>query len=196
MVWVSLVCGWMVFYRDHVGFVVEQFLPVALAYGRSVAALVFDEVGEGVAADSVDRFIERYVRAYAARHNTRSRNEIEDVLSRAMGDQLLVLLRDLMERWRVGRVGEAAANELSREQNAVAHMVYLTVGRTLVRWVTVGRNCAYCSALGGRVVGIREAFLNSGESFKPDGAERPLRVSTKVLHPPAHKGCNCLIVAG
>ena len=61
-------------------------------------------------------------------------------------------------------------------------------------WGGRGETCPYCRALDGRVVGIRDAFLNPGE-FLPEGAAAALLVTRKVGHPPAHRGCDCLVVA-
>ena len=62
-------------------------------------------------------------------------------------------------------------------------------------WVSFGDSCPYCKNLNGRTVGIKEAFLNAGDEFHPDGAESALKVSRKVRHAPAHRGCDCVVGA-
>ena len=39
-------------------------------------------------------------------------------------------------------------------------------------------------------IGISEYFLPAGD-FQPEGADRPLNVSSKKAHPPYHDGCDC-----
>jgi hypothetical protein len=63
-----------------------------------------------------------------------------------------------------------------------------------IRWVAFGESCPYCSALDGQVVGINRFFLEAGD-FQPEGADRPLTVSSNVGHAPAHAGCDCMTVA-
>jgi len=67
----------------------------------------------------------------------------------------------------------------------------------VIRLVSVafGDSCPYCRHLDGRVIGITEYFLQAGEEIQPDGAERPLRVSSNKGHPPYHGGCDCMAMA-
>jgi HK97 family phage portal protein len=187
------------FYRDHIGFVATQMLPLAMSYGQVVAGAAQEEIGEPAEmTPEIERYIESYVDTYAARHAGISEVRIREVVRKAVEadehpvDALELAFRD----WEEKRPAEVARWESVRFNNALAVGVYLMARKTMIRWVASGKSCEYCNDLSGRVVGIKEWFIPSGAEFQPEGAERPLKVRHNVGHPPAHNGCDCMVVAG
>ena len=190
------------FYRDHHGFVAEQMGPVLMTYGEGVTAAVDDEVGPVRADDlppEVERFVQRYIEAYASRHTAESEERIRQVVAEAIGqgrDPIEALEEIVFPDWRDQRWTHEAQDESTRFNNALAKAVYILVGIKTFRWVAFGQSCPYCRDLDGTVVGTEKYFLEAGAEFQPDGADRPLTTRTNIGHPPAHKGCDCLVMAG
>ena len=142
-------------------------------------------------------FAQRYAEAGASRHAARSKDRIAQVIRRAIEQRepWFEALETEFDHWREVRPDEIAADEAVRFNSALAVHLYTTAGVRYLRWVTVGKACPYCRALDGKRIAIDSSFLGEGD-FQPEGAEKPLTVSRKVGHAPAHKGCNCVTVAG
>lgn len=180
------------FYREHQGFVIEQVGPVAEAYAGDVARAAEEEIGEGEPdGEAVGRWLRAYLAGFAARLAARQMGRVREALE---GEDPEAALEEELTRWRETRADDVAGEEVTRLGNAVAVFVFMLGGVGYLRWVARGETCPYCRALDGRVVGIRDAFLNPGE-FLPEGAAAALLVTRKVGHPPAHRGCDCLVVA-
>jgi hypothetical protein len=73
--------------------------------------------------------------------------------------------------------------------------LYAAAGVTILRWHSFGESCPYCTRLHGRTVGIQQNFIGAGEDFQPEGVDTPLTPKNDIRHPPAHKGCDCMIQA-
>ena len=189
---ISVFLDWLTrFYNDHIDFVKRNMSPSMTAYMNAVTREVEDETQE--AADVAD-FITSYIGTYAVRHISRNQARVVDVITNNVEDPLTAL-EELFDDWRLNRAEQMARDEANRGNNAVTKTAYVSIGVTLLRWVTVGKNCPYCTALSGRVVGVTQWFLPAGENFEAEGAETPLRITRNIGHPPAHRGCDCLIIA-
>lgn len=182
------------FYREHFEFVRQAMMPVTETYGALVTAEVGQELDQTV--EEPRRFVESYVGTYAVRHVARNQARIEEIIFNQDDTEPLVTLEAELESWRTERPERLAREEVTRANNAIARAAYLALGVLLLRWVTFGDTCPYCRSLAGKTVGINEFFLAGGQDYHPDGAERPLRPRGNVGHPPAHDGCDCLIMAG
>jgi hypothetical protein len=79
-----------------------------------------------------------------------------------------------------------AGKEAVQAGNAVAREVYKRNGIMELVWSTTTgeKACSYCDSLDGRVVGIEGKFDIDG-----------LPAFRSVEYPPAHDGCECVIVA-
>ncbi|HFD40870.1 MAG TPA: phage portal protein [Anaerolineae bacterium] len=189
------------FYREHTGFIIQQLRPVAEGYGALVDAetrreLGLDE-GEGL-SENLIRFIQSYLTAYASRHVIRNEEQLRAALLRAIeeGRAEMEALNEVFDDWRRNKPGQVGDEESVRFGNAMAKAGYGLAGVLALRWVSMGDSCPYCAALNGMVIDIQHDFLAAGEDFQPDGAERPLNPNRNVGHPPAHAGCDCMVVAG
>jgi len=163
---------------------------------------VEDEIGGGRdAPPSTDRFIEAYLSSFAARHCAISQAHIRELILQAEAEGLS--REEIEERlyaelstWPEKRAAEEARWESVRFGNALAKFFYGAAGVLYLRWVAVDKSCPYCAMLDGKVVGISEHFLRAGSELRPEGVDKPLSVDRNVGHPPAHSGCDCIIVAG
>lgn len=186
--------GWIQgFYREHEGFVERQMLPVAQSYGELVIGDVEDEVGTKLDGGQGERMIGAYVRDLALKHVRRGEARLREALEKG-GNDLVQVVVDEVEHWRESQPSRIALEESVREGNYLAKMVYVVGGILRLGWVSFGESCPYCTALSGRVVGIDELFIPAGVEFKPEGAEVVLRLNHSVGHPPAHEGCDCMVV--
>lgn len=186
------------YYRNHKAVVRKGFAPVMESYGEQVAAAAGDEVAFEDFEEESQRFVTSYIDGYVDRHVRIHEKRIRDRVTTIMqsgSEDPLGELETWLEDWQDGRSGEIAQWESSREGSAVAKLVYGLAGFASIRWVTVGDTCPYCKSLDGMTVGMEELFLNSNVEYQPDGADAPLNPSFDVGHPPAHGGCDCLIVA-
>lgn len=187
------------FYRDHIAWIMQQMEALLFAFGASVAAEAHDEISEPPDLTQEDeRFIRRYLEAYASRHAARSEGALRDAMAKARenGTDPLEALEEIFDDWREGRPAAEAQDEAVRFTGAISKAVYVAGGRELLRWMAFGESCPYCDALDGVVVGINEFFLAAGVDFQPEGADRPLHTSHNVGHAPAHGGCDCMVTAG
>jgi len=187
------------FYDEHKGFWVRQMLPILLSYADQVGASVADEVGGDPASnEDVQAFIDQYVEALAARQAGESHLQLQALLDRALQESEedpAEVLEERLDEWDEKRAEKVARHESRNVLHALVLSFYTLAGVVRLRWVASGENCPYCRALDGKVVGIQEAFVEKGEDFEPDGAERPLRKRHSVKHPPLHDGCDCTIRA-
>jgi len=195
--------GWLArFYEEEMPGIIERAISAPLrSYGELVAAEAADEIaysyGEGD-DEALDDLLGDYRRALGDRWIGSSRGQIRSVVGRAAeaGGDPLEALEGRLGEWEERRPGKFGRREAIQIGNAVAWWLYRRAGRLRLRWVARGSSCPYCSRLDGRIVGIQEAFLSPLIPFHPEGADRPLTPRIPIRHPPAHDGCDCMVVAG
>ena len=186
------------FYQEHADFMTRQFLPVFMAYAETVAAEAMDEVSaEMDIKDRLERFVHSYTGSFAAQQTGISLYRLKQVLQEALQDGLDAgeAMKKELDYWQETRPPFIATEQSTRAGNAVAKMVFSAVGVTILRWVTIGDTCPYCKRLDGRKVSILKNFFGPGEKIEAEG-QTPLTTTTNIGHPPAHDGCDCMIVAG
>lgn len=187
------------FYEDHREFIAKQIGPVYESFAEAIAPEAQTEVGatEGITPE-LGGWIANYVDSYAARHTWVSEARIREVVRKAIaeGEDPAQALEAAFDDWPEKRPAEIGRRESVRFGNALAVAIYVSARRIYLRWYTIGKTCPYCRDLNGKTVGIKEFFLPAGSEYQPEGAERPLKVSINMGHPPAHDGCDCLVVAG
>lgn len=179
------------FYDDHEVWTRDAVTPMFLTYVETMAEAAQREAGE---ADGFDAraWALAYAAAFASRHVARGEDAVRVALQ---GEDAVAGLQALTDDWKAGMAESMAQEESVRAGNATTREVFRSAGVTTLRWMAVGEDtCPYCSGLDGKVVGIEENFLNAGQELSPEGAA-PFRASRKVMHPPVHGGCDCVIVA-
>lgn len=185
------------FYHDHRSYVIRQMDPVVRGLNGLVQPVAANEIGSnGDDPQEITDFLETYVAFMADRHIGHSKGQLADIMRDSLSEEeALAALRERFDEWEENRPSKIARGESTRAVNAISKQVYRGGGRTSVRWMTFGDNCPYCNELSGKVVGIDEPFVRSGEEFQPEGAEEPLNPPGDVGHAPAHGGCDCMIAA-
>jgi hypothetical protein len=186
------------FYAEHGAFWRRMILPVLRSYAAQIAESVAGELG-GQPGHNIDEFIEQYASGLGTREATSSQYQLEALLEEAAATETPTadIVGQRLDEWEATRAGKIAHSESRRSLGAFTKTLYIASGVLALRWITNGDSCPYCTALEGRTVGIQGWFLEQGQTFQPDGAERPLSVNTHAVgHPPLHAGCNCTIIAG
>jgi HK97 family phage portal protein len=186
------------YYQQHADWMKRFYLPWMQAYGEMVAAEALDEVNRSDdLQERLARFIDSYAGSFAAQQVGVSQYRLKDVMQQAANDGVdqQQAVEAEMDHWQEARPAQIAGEQTTRENNAVAKMVYTAVGVRILRWVTMGETCPYCSSLNGRTVEITRNFLAMGQELAPDGAS-PMTTTTNIGHPPVHDGCDCMIAAG
>jgi HK97 family phage portal protein len=188
------------YYAEHSQFTTRQFAPLAKSYGALVASAAQEEIGapdEGI-TDDLQRWINSYLASFGTRMAEISKSRIKGALERAQEENLdpVETLDQELSGWDQTRADDTANWESVRFNNGLAVTAFIANNIIKLRWATFGEStCPYCRSLAGKVVGVSDFFLQGGEEFNPDGADRPLTVTGNVRHAPAHDGCDCLTVA-
>jgi HK97 family phage portal protein len=185
------------YFGDHPAFMLRVIEPVLRPFARAIAEEAREEMGSSTPVD-VTPFSEFYLQDLVNRYSAGSRYELLDLVNDA-GDGYAEVLDERFGVWIEGnastrtRAEQYADQESHQMSNAVARTVFGLLGAVALRWVTVGDTCPYCRAMSGRRVGIQDPFFGSGQEFEPEGADSPLKLVRKVMHPPLHRGCDCYV---
>lgn len=182
------------FYQEHKSFLERYFRPVLESYAALVVEAVAAERG-AAEPPTLTRFLAAYLESQATRHVARHEARLRELLAAEAADPLPALEAEF-ERWREMEPASLAQEEAVRANNALAVAAYSALNVTRLLWRTMGDTCPYCRDLDGKTASITEAFLAAGDAYQPEGAERPLTVTRNIQHPPAHGGCDCMVVAG
>ena len=184
------------YYETHRDYMGKSLSPIFTAYAGAITREVLSEL------DSQERivltnFIAAYLDTYTNRYSQKQQKYILSVIEQAQADEsdLLAAVEAKMDEYDDIRAEQEAARETRRMNNALALASYAAIGVTVKRWATVSDNCPYCNKLNGRTVSITENFMTRGDAITADGLS-PLPISSDLGHPPAHDGCDCMVVAG
>lgn len=182
------------FYEGHGDFVQRQIKPVAESYAALVLPELAEETGEDVAEERVSGWIDSYLETFAARYTAIQRSRIEKLVERS-ADEGVRIVEDEIDSYRDDlRAYSVATEEANRMNNGLAVFAYTVAGIVTKRWLAFGESCDYCNALNGRQVGMSLNFIDAGEAFAPGGVPA-LVPSYGIGHPPAHRGCDCMVVS-
>ncbi len=187
------------FEREHQDWAARQFLPILNAFMGLIAREAVEEVGvDQEVGESVDRFSRSYTGSLAHQEAGISQSRMKDALQRAASDGMdpLEAVSAELDDWRENRPAEIAGEQKTRAQNAIAKVVYQLVGVQVLRWVSSGGSCPYCQKMNGKTASITRTFVAAGQGVEGDEGDAPMTTTTDIGHPPLHKGCDCLIMAG
>ena len=171
------------FYREHEEWTARAVTPALLSYGATVAAAAQREIEGDERVYDNEQFMTAYAASFAAWHVAKTRRKVEAALAH---EDALTAIEAAAGLWVSEWPEYLAAKETVQAGNAVAREVYKRNGVMELVWETTTgeKACAYCDGLDGRVVGIEGTFDIEGLP--------PFR---SVAYPPAHDGCECMVVA-
>jgi HK97 family phage portal protein len=183
------------YYTDTIPeFVRDAFGPAFAAYAGQLLRVISDELGRGVG--DVDAFLDAYMDAFASRYSMRNRIRLEETVTKSGTSDLIGAVGAILLLWREKRAASVASSELVQLNGATSRVSYENAGVEKLVWVAVGSDtCPICDEMDGRVVGVREAFVQEGDSVAGGPEQGGIRASSTVRHPPIHDGCDCMIVA-
>ena len=193
------------FYRDHEEFTREQIRPAFTALAEAIGGAAMREIQrEWEWSGELETWVEEYIVAFANRHSNQSRGQLLMLLNELdEGASIPDALSQRFEEWETGLDGglsrddKIAARESVRLGEGFARAAFFAAGVASLVWVATGsETCPYCRSLNGRRVSNGQMFLTAGQDFQPNGATEPLRPRSDIGHPPAHAGCDCILIPG
>ena len=187
------------YYKDSRDFVVKTMQPVVASYAEAIQVASSDEIGVKFQDQvTLAQFVNDYTKTFAARYTGRQLGRVNKVITSITENRDSTLEDDLYDGlgeayvgWEQKKPAEISKEELVRLGGAVARMIFVAGGFTLV-WSAGANACPFCSDLDGKVVG-RESFVLSGSTLEGDDDHDPLTVSSNINHPPLHGGCVCTV---
>ena len=166
--------------------------PLLSSYAEAVLPIAEEEAGSDADIKAqMDAFLSSaggYRDTFVHRHIRHSRGSLAAAVEAA--EDAEAAAEALLEDWGDLRPERLRLHESIRAESAFARNVFILAGMTKLVSVSYGKSCPYCLALDGKVIEIQGAFLEPGD-FQPEGAERPLTVTSVRRHPPYHDGCDC-----
>lgn len=174
----------------------RELAPAFRALAGVMQGEIVEEMGASLGAfePDYDRQVEDFVSEVERRYLAISRQSVESVMAGAEAGEMEGALVELADGWQATRAAKVAQVEGTRAASVFSKAAYIALGAAGIRWITVGENCPLCDSLNGRTAGIREVFLQDGETVDPgDGKTAPLTVTGGLPHPPLHAGCDCMI---
>ena len=192
------------FYDTHAAWAGKKMHPIVEAYATAIYGSMVDELGADAEDDppaELDRFVSEYAKRFGIREASEGRQQLLALTRADDGtdleeDAAADAIRGRLAEWDEKRPGKIAAIEATREMGAVAKVLYLAAGVTVLRWVSNPGACPYCASMDGRTAGVQQNFVGAGEGVAGgEGGDGPLTPSDNIGHPPLHDNCSCDIVA-
>ena len=191
--------GWIgKFYPEHHKRLVALFAPIVRAYGEVVVGAALEELGSDVTPEGLDAFAAEFTDELATREVNNSIAQLRAILRDTEAEEMEAALRDRLDTWEETRARKTARRESVLGGGAFAVFAFAAAGVTRLVWSTVGKSCPACLGLDGKIVEIHSTFAQPGDVLNPDGNgdRAPITVSRSFTHPPAHGGCDCVVVGG
>jgi len=177
----------------------KAFAGIVTSYANDIKPIAMEEVGATeVDTNRLETYVNEYVDKVSNRYAASSRGQLVSVARKAIEAE-----RDPIEAveariadWETKRPDKVSNREIVNGECAFAQFVYFESGFE-TRWVTMGKSCPYCDSLNGMVISRGGCFLSAGTAWEPEGATHgPMVISTNIMHPAAHGGCDCSVMAG
>lgn len=192
------------YYRNNPAYAaaIDKILgPVMRSYANAVSRAAASEIGQD--PPNLGDFIDNYTKGFTARQADSHLGQLLQLAKES--DDPYEAINQRLKEWGVGRssgAGKTAAEKLGGREaiqfgDAVARESLRRMGVKELVWLANSSACPICEELDGSVVGIEEGFVEaSGEVDPADDEVSALQVYSKVLHPPLHDGCACMLAAG
>jgi len=186
------------FYQDFPKETHKLAAPLISSYATAILPIAQEEAGSEAEINlEYTDFQQKYGETFARRHTISSKAQLQSVIrgAEAEGISEIEALEQRLDEWEERRPGKIVMRETVQMENAFTRSAFAACGIAKIMSVAYGKSCPYCQELDGRVIGIEENFLTPGD-FQPEGAEKPLTVTSNHKHPPYHGGCDCGITTG
>ena len=181
------------FYRDFPETIEKVAAPTLSSYATAILPVAQEEAGSeaDISLEYTD-FQRQYRETFAERHVISSHAQLKDVIRKAQDEDedVLAAVELRLDEWEERRPGKIVMRETVQTESAFAKSVFVLCGILKIRSIAYGKNCPFCNALNGKVIGVDQYFLPKGD-FQPEGADHPLKVSRSRGHPPYHGACDC-----
>lgn len=193
------------FYESHETFTEAAIRPAFTALAEAIGAQAMREIEESWEWNAeLERWLEGFIQSFSRSHVGRSRGQLLAILAElGAEDDIVAALTDRFDEWENGgaagrpRSDRAAEHESVRLGEGFAREAFFAAGIATLVWAATGSDtCPYCQSLNGRVITINDVFIAAGQAFDPEGADSPLVPGLDIGHPPAHAGCDCILIPG
>ncbi len=171
--------------------------PLLRGYANLIGTEAARVVGGGqrMLSEDLNQSVRRYVEIYAEQHTELSVNQLQALVRELREDQVVAVIERRLAEWAATRSGKASMEEAVRFTNQIAREQWASLGVKKLRWVAQGsKSCPFCRKMNGKIVGIEEAFLSSGDVLYANDGKNWMAMKKKVRTPPIHRGCVCAII--
>ena len=184
---------WLHAYQEEFPNVARKLVgPALTAYAEAIGLEAAREINFDQAPD-ITEFTEKYIEAYAKRHSGSSVGQLEQILRDTPPEDQDDAINKRLDDWEETRGDKDADREVTQLNGGASRAAWLLLGITKFQWMAVGESCPFCENLSGRIVGVEQSFISSGET-KTVG-EQSITYGHNVYHPQAHQGCDCALLA-
>ena len=172
----------------------ERWLPTMETFAGQISTEAADEVN-WTGSTALGNWVLAYVGSHAGHRVRASAGRLIDIVTGAeTPEKAAKAVAAQLDKWVESRAAQVARKESIQMSNAAAREVWRTAGVRQIQWVATGKSCPFCDQLNGKTVGTEQAFMDAGTDFEgTDGTSLP--VTHNTFHPPAHSGCDCMVVA-
>jgi HK97 family phage portal protein len=177
------------YYREHAKYLEEKIKKPLTSIAKGASAAVEDEVGQEIEISDDDMRVQSYrvIRKHIARRRARIATKVERALENNR-DVLAEVERDFDDL-------EEQANfeghfHTVDSFNAFSYIAYGIAGIASLVWRNVGETCEICQELDGFRVSYGTPFVQSADNIGDE-----FEAAEAKLHPPLHKGCDCILSA-
>jgi HK97 family phage portal protein len=201
--------------KDQAAAIVAELAALEAQWRREIeessAPLIFgamenagDTIGAEIGIDfdlsnqGLIDFVRGYAFKFAQKLSATSAQDVKDLILKSLEEgwshkELRDALAEKFSEWETSRAEMVAHTETMRAVNAAAVESYRRAGVKYKVWVADPDACPYCAAMDGTVVGVDDDYFKVGDTYHPNGAERPMTISYEdVSGPPLHPNCRCV----
>jgi HK97 family phage portal protein len=182
------------YYEAWPGVAARTALPTIIAYAEAVLTDAAAEIdSDDPMLSDLSEFLNLYAEKFGGHWAQKSLGQVEAVLRDAEAEDAdqLTAVTTRLDEWTEKRPDKVGALEVVMLAGALSAARWRRGGVTKIRWVASGRNCAFCSRLNGKIIGIEQVFANEGDEIEGAPDQPKLKVRRKTKHPPIHRSCDC-----
>lgn len=178
--------------------IARDFRAVTAAIAEAIVPVAAREIGGELDPAELSEFAQELAESVEERWLETSRGQLRALTeeSLASGGDVAAAIQQRLDEWEASRADRIADLETVRLSEATARQTWVAVAGVMlaVRWVTAGaENCPYCEELAAMERRLADAFGVAEDVLAPPNVP-PMRLRRLLRHPPAHEGCDCMLV--